>query len=81
MGGGCGEWEWYDEMGAPLLNGRAIYGQRGGKANPNVQWHTMRAVAQREGWLDEFRQNYPKPEKKKQQQELHWWDSTVCKNR
>ena len=35
------------------------YGQRGGTRNPNVQWHSLKAQAEREGWLSEFRQLYP----------------------
>ena len=35
------------------------YGQRGGTKNPNVRWHSMKAQAEREGWLEEFRQKYP----------------------
>ena len=35
------------------------YGQRGGMKNPNVQWHGMRAQAEREGWLPQFRQMFP----------------------
>lgn len=39
------------------------YGARGGIKNANVQWHTMRAKAQRDGWLDDFERDYPKPKK------------------
>ena len=39
------------------------YGARGGLKNPTVQWHTMRAKAQRDGWLDDFERDYPKPKK------------------
>ena len=35
------------------------YGQRGGMQNPNVQWHSMKAQAEREGWLPQFRQMFP----------------------
>ena len=48
--------------GVKRASGR--YGPRGGRANPNVQWHTMKAVAEKEGWLDEFRRTHPKPPKK-----------------
>ena len=34
--------------------------------NPNVQWHSMKAQAEREGWLACFRQKYPKPLKASQ---------------
>ena len=47
--------------GVKRASGR--YGARGGLANPNVQWHTMRAAAVREGWIDEFRRTYPKPDR------------------
>ena len=39
------------------------YGVRGGKQNPNVEWHTMESQAEREGWIKEFRLHFPKPEK------------------
>ena len=42
------------------------FGQRGGTRNPNVQWHSLKAQAQREGWIDYFRQAYPKPLKASQ---------------
>jgi len=38
------------------------YGARGGKNNPNVQWHSMRARAKAEGWYDHFLANYSKPQ-------------------
>ena len=31
------------------------YGSRGGQQSPNVQWHTQRAKAKREGWLEACR--------------------------
>ena len=51
--------------GKKRLSGR--FGQRGGLRNPNVQWHSMKAQAQREGWIDHFRQEYPKPSKASQE--------------
>ena len=43
------------------------FGQRGGTRNPNVQWHSLKAQAEREGWMDHFRQAYPKPLKEASQ--------------
>jgi len=37
------------------------WGARGGKNNPNVLWHTAKAKALREGYLDEFLASNPKP--------------------
>ena len=48
------------------------FGQRGGTRNPNVQWHSMKAQAEREGWLPYFRQKYPKPLKAEQ------WADASC---
>ena len=42
------------------------WGWRGG--SDNAKWHTMRAKAQREGWLDIFIANYPKPDRKRPQE-------------
>ena len=39
------------------------WGKRGGQSNPNVEWHSQRAAAEREGWLLEFKRRFPKPEK------------------
>ena len=51
--------------GKKKLSGR--FGQRGGTRNPNVQWHSLKAQAQREGWMYHFRQAYPKPLKEASQ--------------
>ena len=40
------------------------WGERGGNSNPNVQWHSLKAKARREGWMNYFRENYPKPTRK-----------------
>ena len=37
------------------------YGNRGGRSNPNVAWHTAKAKAQRQGKLEEFYRTHPKP--------------------
>ena len=46
------------------------FGQRGGTRNPNVVWHCMKAQAQREGWIEYFRETCPKPTKVSQWS--HW---------
>jgi len=34
---------------------------RGGIHNSNVQWHSLKALAERQGWLDDFLKEYKKP--------------------
>ena len=48
--------------GAYWRAGAQRYGSRGGLKNPNVQWHSMKSKAEREGWLDSFLQNFKKPQ-------------------
>ena len=50
--------------GSGVLRASGRYGERGGKRNPNVQWHSGLAVATREGWAREYREMYPKPTSK-----------------
>jgi hypothetical protein len=47
--------------GAYWRAGTQRYGARGGLQNANVQWHSMKAKAKREGWLESFFQTFPKP--------------------
>ena len=47
---------------APRDRGTKRDRPRGGKGNPNVQWHCARAKAQRYGYLAEFLENTTKPQ-------------------
>ena len=40
------------------------WGSRGGKNNPNVQWHSAKAKAKREGRLEEFMRDNPQPRRR-----------------